>query len=328
MHKQVWAALTVMLHTTREPLWATACAHQLPRILFPLRVPAKQPTAVQEVVLSACELRGRRRGVTLSTLEGQELVTLFAKPPAELGRLHRCLQEAQRDSGKGAGSASRVPSLAASFQHASSLQVLCICQPTAGPSISQPRVAARRKRTWMAARAGAPRQSAQNTTAWLPHLPHSGSVSPASASTLAVESATGSEGAVSPVRVASPSTLCSHPTAPDVPSRAGSVLPEAEPATLPSLDDVQRFAYAAVTPPQCVPASSGMHACAQAIAGTVTMRGCPAPVLQRKDMITKHQFALHLIRDSTGIPNCPSRNPSSHMRGCPAGARSDGGRRR
>ena len=29
----------------------------------------------------------------------------------------------------------------------------------------------------------------------------------------------------------------------------------------------------------------------------------PAAVLQRRDVITKHQFALHLIRDSTVIPN-------------------------
>ena len=31
--------------------------------------------------------------------------------------------------------------------------------------------------------------------------------------------------------------------------------------------------------------------------------------LQRRDLITKHQFALHLIRDSTVIPNYHSLNP-------------------
>ena len=34
--------------------------------------------------------------------------------------------------------------------------------------------------------------------------------------------------------------------------------------------------------------------------------------LQRRDMITRHQFALHLIADSTVIPNYLSLNPSSH----------------
>ena len=32
-------------------------------------------------------------------------------------------------------------------------------------------------------------------------------------------------------------------------------------------------------------------------------------ILQRRDWITKHQFALHLIRDSTVIPNYLSLNP-------------------
>ena len=37
--------------------------------------------------------------------------------------------------------------------------------------------------------------------------------------------------------------------------------------------------------------------------GTLPLMQVVIPLLQRRDMITKHQFALHLIRDSTDIPN-------------------------
>ena len=41
--------------------------------------------------------------------------------------------------------------------------------------------------------------------------------------------------------------------------------------------------------------------------GTLT-RACMPAILQRRDMITKLQFALHLIRDSTFIPNYASNH--------------------
>ena len=45
------------------------------------------------------------------------------------------------------------------------------------------------------------------------------------------------------------------------------------------------------------------------------MPGCARYyLLQRRDMITRHQFALHLIADSTVIPNYLSLNPSSHTK--------------
>ena len=40
----------------------------------------------------------------------------------------------------------------------------------------------------------------------------------------------------------------------------------------------------------------------------------PPSLLQRRDMITKHQVPLHLIRGSTVIPNCLSLNPSTHKK--------------
>ena len=64
-------------------------------------------------------------------------------------------------------------------------------------------------------------------------------------------------------------------------------------------------------------------------AASFAFSGAPACFLQRKDLITKHQFALQLMRDSTVIPNYLPLNPSSHTSGAPACALvcSDGQRR-
>ena len=64
---------------------------------------------------------------------------------------------------------------------------------------------------------------------------------------------------------------------------------------------------ARVAPGQAAAASLGV--CPQD-----TRQLTPSMLLQRRDMITRHQFALPLIRDAAGIPNYLSLNPSFHTK--------------